>query len=316
MRVSVIIPTLNRDRHICSTLRDLMRQQYANREIIVVDQNQVPLPERSEEVRVAAAQSDVRWLSCPGRGVVYARNLAISVATGGLIVFVDDDVEIRDDRFLEKHVAIHERDRSERLGAVCGREINPSGADFAVSLPSHRGDPVWDVLHFPRNYSTHIEATVLSTANCSVRRDALLAVGCFDERFGGASYGDDSDLALRLVEHGYRIVYDPDPVLVHLMASTGGLRLGASTSSVFSSADRVLSSAVFYFKHIHHQRPEYRGNYIMHHILRKSILLRSNVTHPWRLPSAALGLFRAVVRARIVAKSGHHCSFGQPVPKP
>lgn len=315
MRVSVVIPTLNRDEYLCATLGSLIRQRYANREIIVADQNRTPLAERGEGLRTIAADPAVHWLSCPGKGVVYARNMAISVATGDLIVFVDDDVEIQDDRFLEQHVVAHERGRGTQLGAVCGREINPGGANLTNSLPQRRGDPV-DALHFPRNYSTRVEWTVLSTANCSVRRDALLAVGCFDERFGGASYGDDTDLALRLVEHGYHVVYDPAPVLVHLMASAGGLRLSAPTSSVFSGTDRVLSSAVFYFKHIHHQRPEYRANYIVHHILRKTVLLRANVTHPWRLPGTALSLVRAIVKARALARSGHRCSFGERAGKP
>jgi histidinol-phosphate phosphatase family protein len=68
-----------------------------------------------------------------------------------------------------------------------------------VPLPAGRRPTDWE-----RNVAGLQDAT-WATADMAVRRDALVAVGGFDERFPRA-YREDSDLGLRLVAAGWRIV--------------------------------------------------------------------------------------------------------------
>jgi GT2 family glycosyltransferase len=309
MEVSVVVPTLNRDGYLRDTIRFLRNQRGVRHEIIVVDQNQVPPGSRCPDL-LDGSLPPVRWAWCPGRGVVYARNLAIRMARGETVVFVDDDVQIDDPAFLTRHLAAYASDSGDPIAAVCGREMNPGRPPKTQTLGYERTDPLADVMRFPRNYAHRTDVGVLSTANCSVRRDVLLDSGCFDERFGGASYGDDSDLALRLRERGCRIVYDPSPALIHLMAGTGGLRLSDPGQTSFSQSDRVLSAILFYLKHVRAASWGHRMYFLYHYILRKSVLLRGNVTHPWRLLPVLVGLMQAYVRARRQMRSGHRWSFG------
>jgi GT2 family glycosyltransferase len=242
--------------------------------------------------------------------VVYARNLAISVADGELLVFVDDDVQIHDENFLNKHIKAH-AESGPNVVAVCGRENNPgSEASLAKKLNYKRGHPIYDVLFFPRNYEKRIEAAVLSTCNCSVKKETMLELGCFDENFSGASYGDDSDLALRLIQKGYKIVYDPSPALIHLIAPMGGLRLSTSNRiKSFSSSEKVVSSIVFYLKHIHRNHRKLRFYYIYNYILRKSLFLRANVHKPWILPKVFLSLVWTFPKVKRSLGQGHKFSF-------
>lgn len=137
-------------------------------------------------------------------------------------------------------------------------------------------------------------------------------MGCFDENFVGASYGDDADLALRLAQAGFRIVYDPAPTLVHWIAPTGGLRLTASNRTIpFSYSERVTSAWVFYFKHIQGQPLGLKLFYLFHYILRKSMLLKDHVLRPWRQPFVAWGLLQAFLTAREASRHGHRFSFKQ-----
>jgi glycosyltransferase involved in cell wall biosynthesis len=309
MDISVVVPTLNRDVYLADTLTSLQQQCDVTLEIIVADQNEEAPEDRRPELLALSEPHEVRWTHCPGVGVVFARNLAISTARGRIVVFVDDDVRIDDPRFLARHMAAYAPDGDCSTAAVCGRETNPGRPAETDILPYERTDLLADILWFPRNYAHRVDVAVLSTANCSVKRDILIEVGCFDERFAGASYGDDSDLALRLHEAGHRIVYDPAPTLVHLMAGSGGLRLSDASRTAFSQSERVLSGVLFYLKHVHANYPRYRRYFIYHYILRKSLLLRSNVTHPWRLPAVTWGLLSAYRRARRELQSSHRCSF-------
>jgi GT2 family glycosyltransferase len=62
----------------------------------------------------------------------------------------------------------------------------------------------------------------------AIRRSDLAAVGGFDERLGpGTRFpaAEDNDLGLRLLEAGYRIVYDPEAVLYHRTWRAHGERL-------------------------------------------------------------------------------------------
>lgn len=311
--ISVVIPTYNRDSFLKNTLRDLINQK-GNFcfELIVVDQNPEPVRSRDNELYIISQKSFVQWIHSVDTGVVYARNKAISLARGEILVFVDDDVKIDDTEFLSKHLQTHSKIEY-GIAAVCGREVNPGKSDYTDHLSYKRGEPIFDVLFFPRNYSKKTKATVLSTANCSVKRKALLEVGGFDENFGRASYGDDADLALRLIEKGHQVLYDPAPALLHLMASDGGLRLSSpkSSSNQLSESEKVISGVIFYLKYIRPRHKELSGYYIFHYILKKSIFLKRNLLRPWRFPIIIGGLFQAVFAARKILGEGHKFSFSK-----
>jgi len=306
--ISVIIPTLNRDTYLKDSLGGLLQQEgNFSFEIIVVDQNAVGVKIRNSSLYLLSQSPRVKWFGSAGKHVTYARNKGISLAEGEIIVFVDDDVKIDDKKFLQKHLNAH-RQSDSNVAAVCGREVNENSLPHIDSLDYERKSPLSDVFFFPRNYSKRTEAVVLSTANCSINKKALLDVKGFDENFSGAAFCEDIDLALRLINKEYEIVYDPSPTLLHLKAPTGGLGL-SDNSSPFSHTERALSAIVFYLKYIHKSHREFRRYYIYWHILRKTVLLKANVSRPWRLPLAAFGLIRAFFIAHRLLKKGHRYSF-------
>lgn len=226
MKVSVIIPTLNRDQYLKDIVYDLLNQNTKySFEVIVADQNNLSPKERGEELFSLSQKDHLRWVSLPGNNVVLARNKSINIAKGEIIIFLDDDIRIEDKNFLDKHIQAYS-DGPENIAAVCGREVNPGGVEFSYGLNYERKNPISDILFFPRNYSRKIKAVILSTVNCSVKKKVLIEVGCFDENFFGISYGEDSDLALRINKKKFKIIYDPQPKVIHFMAKTGGVVSG------------------------------------------------------------------------------------------
>lgn len=288
IKLSIIIPTLNRDIYLKSTLESIKHQLFDFKyEIIIIDQNVNEVEKRNSILNKKIKDENITYLHLPGKGVVFGRNEAIHNAQGEIILFIDDDVKIEDKYFLQKH--LNNYTEKEEISAVCGREINPSGNNYCESLNYNRDIPLLDIFHFPRNYSKRIEATIFSTCNSSIRKKVLLKLGCFDKDFKGASYGDDSDLALRLTNEGYKIIYDPETVLMHLMAGSGGLRITDSNNK-FTEKEKLVSRFVFYRKHIKHMPLSIKFYYIYNYILRTSLFTRVTLNKPWKMPKIAFEL--------------------------
>ncbi len=104
LSISVIVPVRNEGRHIESTLRGLLEQEYAGEwEIIVVDGESTD--DTAERVRrIAAEHPRVRLLANPKRLSSAARNIGIQHARGEAILIVDGHCEL-ENRLLLKNVS-------------------------------------------------------------------------------------------------------------------------------------------------------------------------------------------------------------------
>jgi histidinol-phosphate phosphatase family protein len=123
-----------------------------------------------------------------GAGPAAARNLGWRASSAEWIAFLDDDVV--PDSTWPADLAADLRALSPPVAGSQGR--------LRVPLPA--GGPTdWE-----RNVSS-LETAWWATADMAYRRDALAAVGGFDERFPRA-YREDADLAVRLLDRGYRLV--------------------------------------------------------------------------------------------------------------
>ncbi len=305
--VSVIIPSLGRFAPLISSVRDVLDQDYRSLEVIVIDQNLAWPPEQLADRSELMADPRVRWVENFPIGVVRARNHAVSLARGSLLLFVDDDVWIPDTRFVRRHVDAHE---ASGVACVCGRELKMFQMDEAARAPREpsrperadvaAGSALQQILAFDRSQPRSAVVPALSTCNASIKLDAFLRVGGFDEGFQGASYGDDADLALRLHARGERIVYDSSAWLVHLLAPAGGLRMN-DPKNAFSERDKCVSGLIVLFRHagIAEAWPILYG-----WVLRRSVLLRRNVVRPWRQPRVVLGLASATIDALRAVRRG------------
>jgi glycosyltransferase involved in cell wall biosynthesis len=86
-RVSGIVPVYNGERFLSEALDSMLRQTRPPDEIIVVDDGST-----DGTSRIAAALGPpVRWVRQENRGPAAARNLAIRLATGDFLAFLDAD---------------------------------------------------------------------------------------------------------------------------------------------------------------------------------------------------------------------------------
>jgi len=196
-RISVIVCTYNGSRTIRDCLDALLRVEYSNFEVIVVDDGST---DAAPEI---ACKYPVRLISTENRGLSSARNAGLEAATGEIVAYLDDDA-YPDPHWLTYLAAsfIHTTH-----AAVGGPNIPPAGdgpiADCVTNAP---GGPVHVLL-------SDQEAEHIPGCNIAFRKAALQAIGGFDPQFRIA--GDDVDICWRLQKQGWTVGFDPAAVVWH-----------------------------------------------------------------------------------------------------
>jgi histidinol-phosphate phosphatase family protein len=178
---SIVIPTMGRP-NLWALLDRLDRATGpAPREVIVVDDrvNGTSLALPAKNLRIRVVQS---W----GRGPAAARNTGWHNASDvEWIAFLDDDVLVP-------------YDWPERLAEDLDAGIDASQARISAPLPENRRPTDWE------RGTAGLENARWITADMAYRRDALEAVGGFDERFPRA-FREDADLAMRVILAGFTV---------------------------------------------------------------------------------------------------------------
>lgn len=216
MKVSVVVPTYQREALLCQTLRDALALEWSDYEIIVVDQTERHTPDT--EAYLASVRDRIVYLPHRPPSVVAAVNRALAASGAEILLFLDDDVRLPDRRLIAQHVANYV-DAS--IGGVAGRVLDAERPVEGRFDPRSQ-DPVWGFFHSGWTHGTRCEVTTAPGANVSFRRDVLVAVGGVDERFTGNAFRWENDLCLRVRAAGYHVVYDPRPTVHHFYRSPGG----------------------------------------------------------------------------------------------
>jgi GT2 family glycosyltransferase len=186
--VSVVVPTCRRPELLRRCLARLLAQTLpaARYEVIVVDDGHDDAALRAVDAerrlhnRAGVAVSYLR--PGTGKGAAVARNTGWRAARAGLIAFTDDDTLPEPD-WLEQGLRAMQREPA--WSALRGQVHVPLE-------PAARMRPTDHEL-----MTMGLERAEFVTANAFVRRDALVRLGGFDERFTRA-WREDSDLQFRL----------------------------------------------------------------------------------------------------------------------
>ena len=216
MRVSVVLPTFGREELLCRTLADLLRLDWPDLEIIVVDQTPAHLP--STEAYLGRLVGRVVRLRQQRASVVAAANAGAIAARGEIVLFVDDDISIPDRDLIAAHLRNYE---NPGVGGVAGRVLDAQDLHRGRFDP-RSADPVWGFFHTGWDHDTPCEVWTAPGANMSFRREVVVGVGGFDDRFGGNAFRWENDFCVRVRRAGWRVVYDPGPTVHHYYASPGG----------------------------------------------------------------------------------------------
>ncbi|MCX6666554.1 MAG: glycosyltransferase family A protein [Euryarchaeota archaeon] len=208
MKISVIIPTYNREKLLKETVDSILRQTFQDFELIIVDNFSV---DNTENIVYLFHDDRIRYYKHQNNGIIAVnRNFGIKKARGEFIAFCDDD-DLWLPQKLEKQLLEFERDG--KIGLVCtnGFSFNEHGKTESLGKSSSR-------------YFTLNNLLIENTIACSsvmVKKSVLTDVGIFDES-REIFTGEDYELWLRVAKR-YRIKYLGTPLFKYRI-HTGALQ--------------------------------------------------------------------------------------------
>jgi GT2 family glycosyltransferase len=234
-RASVVVPTnFARPAELRRCLKTLSELDHPDYEVIVVDNRPADTP--------AAELEGVRVVREPRPGISAARNRGVAVATGEIIAFTDDDVQVHPgwlsalgSRFARQpHV-------SAVTGLVMPLELETQAQIFFEQSGSGQ-DRGYAPLTFERAgrfqvrrrdqqaareevRSLYLTGEFGFGANMAFRTAVLQASGGFDEALGVGTAtrgGEDLAMFVELLTAGHQLGYEPAAIIEHQHRATMG----------------------------------------------------------------------------------------------
>ena len=222
LRFSCVIPTFNRGMVLVRSIETLLDQKVSAHEIIVVDQSTVcPEEARMRLERWRDAKS-IQWIRQEEPNASMARNRGALAATGDVIVFLDDDIEVESDYILRWQRVFEDAE----IECASGQVLEGQGETVSV-LDSRADDPEIGWLYGVRNSEQPRKGLFLMAGNMAVRREPFMSVGGMDEWFMKGAFREEADFAMRWGKSGRVVHYRPDVPIFHLGVagiSDGGAR--------------------------------------------------------------------------------------------
>jgi glycosyltransferase involved in cell wall biosynthesis len=201
IRISVVIPTYNREHSLKKCLSSLLDQLYEDNayEIIIVDDGSIDNTQVMVE-DIKQKHGNIIYIRQDNKGPAAAKNHGVSKAKGEIISFLDSDCTVSDS-FLNniERCFIKDKEAAACVGNILivpqNRFFMPLYEFYRMNSIGQRGDEVFD--------KPHPLAPFYSGCS-SIKKEIFRELEGFDEKFQWA--GEDTDFGFRIIETGYKII--------------------------------------------------------------------------------------------------------------
>lgn len=210
--VSVIIATKNRPADLARTIESLLHQNLQPHEVFIVDQS--PGISLTQEF-----PGFIRYIHDPSiRGANAARNLGMDLATGDILLFLDDDVELEPE-FLGELLSAYSPDVAGVSGIITNYQAPPLGQQVwnSIFLQGVFRDPRQKIYWRAEELRNSPPIPVDRFTGClmSLRASEVGSRRWDNRLIGGSSQGqDDLDFLWSLPQSG-KLVITPRARLTH-----------------------------------------------------------------------------------------------------
>ena len=199
-RVSFCIPTSNSESTLEKCLKSIKIQRYPDFEIVIIDGYST-----DHTLNIAKRYTGSIWF-CKGP-LGEARQVGVEKSTGEILALFDDDIVIPHANWLMKAVQRFSDDRN--VSTVWPLVISPPYSSLFARCY--------------RNFSNEVKmGRMRSGQGCIGGTNALFSKECIEE-VGGfnrkLAWGEDFDIAKKLREKGYGVVFYEDPLFHETMVT-------------------------------------------------------------------------------------------------
>jgi GT2 family glycosyltransferase/ubiquinone/menaquinone biosynthesis C-methylase UbiE/glycosyltransferase involved in cell wall biosynthesis len=221
--VSVIVPIYGKSNYTLRCLASIAANSPALAfELIVVDDCSP-----DDSANILRGISGIRLISNQqNQGFIRSCNIGAKAANGQYLCFLNNDTEVTPGWLDELFRTFHDFPGT---GLVGSKLVYPDGSLQEAGGIIWQDGSAWN---FGRNqdqllpmYNYAREVDYCSGASIMLRKSLFDELGGFDEHYLPA-YCEDSDLALKIRDSGYRVIYQPLSVVVHYEGITSGTDTG------------------------------------------------------------------------------------------
>lgn len=238
MRISVVIPTLNRVKCLENLLESILKQKLRPFEVIIVDQsdnrlvfdffNNMKHKFKINEIKLLYARQTLK-------SSAVARNFGIFIAGGDWISFLDDDIALSEDYYYELLRYVEKNSKANLLSGNI-TNLKPTGtlkakiadlfkACFLLDRQSNENGYIYSSFfgNLPAGFSEVKKCEWISSSNAFARA-SILKKFYFDDKLISYSCSEDKDLSYRIYKAFPDSLYAvPTAKLEHLEVTDGRL---------------------------------------------------------------------------------------------
>lgn len=207
-KVSIIIPTYNREKTILRAVQSVLEQTYTNLEVLIIDDGST---DGTADIINNIKDDRIKYIVLEQNGgPSNARNVGVQIAEGEWIAFQDSD-DCWHKNKLEKQIEYIERNPQYSLIYCMSMNYFLNGNTLIVP-PA----PLPDVME-GKMLHTLLQRNVVDTPTMFMKRECFLTVGGFDVRYKAL---EDWEFMIRFAK-AYEIGYIPEVLMDSYMLNDG-----------------------------------------------------------------------------------------------
>ncbi|MBL7136633.1 MAG: glycosyltransferase family 2 protein [Candidatus Marinimicrobia bacterium] len=227
--ISIIIPTLDRNKITLATLKSFENQTFNNFELVVIDQTTLP------STQLSAFNTDAynyKYYHINKKSLPNARNIAAKVAKGDIMLFVDDDT-IPEPNLISCY--IEEFQKQDESVWLIGGYIYEKSTNILSEKSDISGGYLTKYGKTLKNFSSesYAECEWVAGGNFAILKDKFIELGGFDINYIGNAMLEDCDFGFKVRAHGGRVLFSPRPSVEHLRAESGGTKFSNPDYSMY-----------------------------------------------------------------------------------
>jgi|GEM_PF-4230157 len=219
---SIIIPTLDRPKELLECVKSIQNQSVKPKEVIIIDDGDLSSSIQSRIRNYLVPDSQVIITSSSGpAGISTARNTGVKMASGTVVVLIDDDL-VLGKHYLNRLRKLYSENDTDHLAGIGGFDSSmrtKSRVEQIFNLVFYQGKGDWKINRAGmQSWSSETNGITrsdwLEGNNASFKREVLLKHQ-YDHWNGGREALEDVAMGWKLKNDGYYCLIDPNLRLNH-----------------------------------------------------------------------------------------------------